>query len=76
MPRCEPAGRLVVGMAERRSMAREDEAQVQLATRIPKALQRALRLHCVTHETTIMDFVIAAVREKLTREGRRRSRRA
>jgi hypothetical protein len=43
-----------------------DEPSVQLATRIPKALHRKLRLHCVTTETSLMDFVTAALREKLT----------
>ena len=52
-----------------------DEAQTQLATRIPKRLHRELRLHCVTAETSMMDFVVQAVEEKLARE-RRRGRRS
>jgi hypothetical protein len=43
----------------------EDGAWVQLATRIPRALQRKLRLHCVTTETSVMNFVTIAIREKL-----------
>jgi hypothetical protein len=31
---------------------------VQLATRIPKSLHRELRLHCVTVDTSVMDFVV------------------
>jgi hypothetical protein len=43
----------------------EDEPWTQLATRIPKALHRDLKLHCVRSETSVMDFVTAALREKL-----------
>jgi hypothetical protein len=45
----------------------QDEVWVPLATRIPKALHRKLRLHCVITETAVMDFVTSAVREKLAR---------
>jgi hypothetical protein len=48
-------------------MARNDaEPWVQLATRIPKALHRELKLHCVQREMPVMDFVTQAIREKLT----------
>jgi hypothetical protein len=43
----------------------EDDVWVQLATRIPKTLHRDLKLHCVTHEVSVMGFVTAAIREKL-----------
>jgi hypothetical protein len=43
----------------------EDEAWVQLATRIPKALHRDLKLHCVVADMSVMDFVVAALRERL-----------
>jgi predicted HicB family RNase H-like nuclease len=46
-------------------MARSDEVWVQLATRIPKALRRDLRLHCVHHDISVMDFVTQAIEEKL-----------
>ncbi len=49
----------------------EREPPVVLATRLPKQLHRKLKLHCVVHEITIMDFVIQAIREKLAREGGR-----
>ena len=54
-------------------MAREttDEAWVQLATRIPKPLHRELKLHCVHTDTSLMAFVVAALKEKLVRERRR-----
>jgi predicted HicB family RNase H-like nuclease len=51
-----------------------DEAWVQLATRIPKELHRTLKLHCVTSDTSVMEFVVAAIREKLGRESGRRRR--
>lgn len=50
------------------------EAWVQLATRIPKSLHRKLQLHCVVADTSVMEFVVAALWEKLDREpghGRR-----
>ena len=51
-------------------MARsEDVVWVQLATRIPKSLHRRLRLHCVTAETSVMDFVTKAIQEKLAHPG-------
>ena len=46
---------------------REEVVLVQLATRIPKALHRALRLHCVYEEIPLMDFVWKALEEKLAR---------
>ena len=49
-------------------MAKADEPIAQLATRIPKELHRRLKLHCVTHEIALQDFVVEAVEEKLRRE--------
>ena len=46
-------------------MAGGDEVWVQLATRIPKALHRDLKLHCVEAETSVMEFVTKAIEEKL-----------
>jgi len=45
--------------------ADEDVVWVQLATRIPKTLHRQIRLHCVTAEVSLMNFVAAALAEKL-----------
>ena len=53
-------------MAERR----EEEPWSQLATRIPKELHRRLKLHCVESGTSVMDFVVAALREKLATRKR------
>jgi len=39
-----------------------------LATRIPKDLHRRLKLHCVTHEIAVQDFVTQAIEEKLGRK--------
>jgi predicted HicB family RNase H-like nuclease len=55
-------------------MENDREAWVQLATRIPKRLHRELKLHSVTAETSIMDFVINAIEEKLKREQKRKPR--
>jgi len=46
---------------------REEVVRVQLATRIPKGLHRELRLHCVSKEIRLMDFVWKAIEEKLAR---------
>ena len=51
-------------------MAERDEPIAQLATRIPKELHRRLKLHCVTHDTSVMDFVTQAIEEKLGRKAR------
>ena len=48
------------------------EPWVQLATRIPKRLHRAMRLHVVVAETSVMAFVVAAIEEKLARDAKRR----
>jgi len=51
-------------------MAKADEPWTQLATRIPKELHRRLKLHCVTHEIAVQDFVVAAIEEELGRKAR------
>ena len=57
-------------------MAQSEEAWVQLATRIPKDLHRHLKLHCVKAETSLMEFVVSALKERLAgvqgRNGRRK----
>ena len=53
-------------------MAKTDEPIAQLATRIPKDLHRRLKLHCVTHDTSVMDFVTQAIEEKLGRKAKPR----
>ena len=50
----------------------EDEPQVQLATRIPKSLHRELKLHCVRTDTSVMGFVVAALKEKLAKAAARK----
>lgn len=56
-------------------MAKDEEGPlVQLATRIPKSLHRELKLRCVQTDTSVTDFVVAALREKLAKEaGRKRA---
>lgn len=56
---------------------REDEVWVQLATRIPKELHRRLKLYCVESDTSVMDFVVWSIEEKLAKtSGRKRASRA
>ncbi len=56
-------------------MASEGEVWVQLATRIPKQLHRELKLYCVKSDVSVMDFVVSALQDKLSRESRGRERR-
>ena len=53
-------------------MAKAEEVVTQLATRIPKELHRRLKLHCVTNDIAVQDFVAGAIEEKLGREGKRK----
>lgn len=58
-------------------LKRSDEAWVQLTTRVPKTLHRQVKLRCVQSDTSLMDFVVAALEERLSREaGRKRGRAA
>ena len=50
-------------------MAKPDEPIAQLATRIPKGLHRRLKLHCVTNDIMVQDFVVKAIEEKLGRKA-------
>ena len=45
--------------------ARREEAWVILATRIPKALHRRMRIHCVLQDQSVQSFVITALEEEL-----------
>jgi len=54
----------------------EADVQMQLATRIPKELHRELKVHCVTAEKPLMEFVVEALQERLGKvAGRKRLRR-
>lgn len=55
-------------------MAQDNEPWTQLATRIPKALHRRLKLHCVASDVSVMDFVVRALEERLHREADRSDR--
>ena len=50
-------------------MAERDEPIAQLATRIPKELHRRLKLHCVTHEIAVQDFVTQAIKTEWANPG-------
>ena len=51
-------------------MPKAEDVWVQLATRIPKELHRRLKLHCVTHEVSVMEFVVKALEDKLAHDTR------
>ena len=53
-------------------MAEREGAMARLATRIPKSLHRKLKLYCVESGLSVMEFVTAAIEEKLRRAGGRR----
>jgi predicted HicB family RNase H-like nuclease len=48
-------------------MTKDDDVLIQLATRIPKALHREIKLHCVSDGISVMEFVAAALEDKLRR---------
>ena len=51
---------------------RFDAAWVQLATRIPKSLHQKLKLQCVLNDTSMMEYVVTALKEKLAKAGGRK----
>ena len=51
---------------------KDDDILIQLATRIPKVLHRAIKLHCVETNISVMDFVANALEDKLKRTRVRR----
>ena len=53
----------------------DNEVWVQLATRIPKPLHRELKIHCVTFDVSVMDFIVKALGERLQREAGGKSER-
>jgi len=50
-------------------MAKEDDVLIQLATRIPKGLHRGIKLFCVHNGISVMEFVAAALEEKLRKSS-------
>jgi hypothetical protein len=57
-------------------MAKDDDVLIQLATRIPKGLHREIKLFCVHSGISVMEFVAAALEEKLKKSGARTGRRS
>ncbi len=45
----------------------DDDVLVQLATRVPKTLHREIKVHCVASGTSVMQFVVEALEDKLRR---------
>jgi predicted HicB family RNase H-like nuclease len=56
-------------------MAKDDDVLIQLATRIPKNLHREIKLFCVENSISVMEFVAAALEDKLRRGTARTARR-
>jgi predicted HicB family RNase H-like nuclease len=54
----------------------DGEVVVQLATRIPKTLQRRLKLHTVEQNVSISDFVSEAIEVHLDSQGSKRERKS
>jgi hypothetical protein len=52
----------------------DHEGWAHLSTRIPVALHRRLKVRTVSSNTTLMDFIVAALEEKLARDQRVRDR--
>ena len=48
------------------------EPVAQLATRVPASLLKRLRVHCVTRQQTVQEFVRQAITERLRRVAARR----
>ena len=57
-------------------MTKEDDVLIQLATRIPKGLHREIKLLCVHNNISVMEFVAAALEEKLRKTSGRAGRRS
>ena len=55
---------------------KEDDVLIQLATRIPKGLHREIKLFCVHNSISVMEFVAAALEEKLRKSTFRSARRS
>ena len=52
--------------------SKDDDVLIQLATRIPKTLHREIKLHCVSSSISVMEFVAAALEDKLRRGANKR----
>jgi hypothetical protein len=53
-------------------MPEHQDPLTQLVTRIPAGLRRRVKIHCVKIESTLTQFVITAIEERLGREEGRR----
>ena len=52
---------------------KDDDILIQLATRIPKTLHREIKLHCVSSSISVMEFVAAALEDKLRKGGKKKA---
>ena len=71
-----PTGGAAKGAASTSSFsaARPSEAEPDRYQQIKKQLHRELKLYCVKSDVSVMDFVVSALQDKLSREGRVRQR--
>ena len=51
---------------------KDDDVLIQLATRIPKTLHREIKLHCVSLGISVMEFVAAALEDRLRKGSAKR----
>ncbi len=51
---------------------KDDDVLIQLATRIPKTLHREIKLHCVSSGISVMEFVAAALEDRLRKNAAKR----
>ena len=71
-----PTSALASADPPRQLVRSTQDTSVQLATRVPKNLHRALRLYCVRAGVSLMEFAAQALEEKLARKARQNRRRA
>ncbi len=50
---------------------KQEEVSIQLATKIPRTLHRAVKMHCIKVDTSLMAFIVTALGEKLARDGKK-----
>ena len=71
-PRLNAGRRALRAASVRRTPSDDRPPLVQLVTRVPATLRRAVKLHCVRSDAAVTDFITAALREKLERKTRAR----
>jgi hypothetical protein len=53
------------------TMAATREPESPLATRVPNSLRHRMRVHCITNQITMQDFIVSTLTEALdSRKGK------